>query len=193
MLKLGPRQYFWIKNRDKLPERIRLHYVAKGPDDKPLMLFLHGFPEFWYSWRFQLKEFSKEFSAFTQHSACKDHQFATSARNAKQTVATVTDSFNHAAEASSWKPAGDDPVLAVQMNTICSNVHLLVNPFSGLIDLQQKNCWDVLSHGGFYQGYHAQNRTCSVLSIVLYLEHHAPYNSEARAFLTWFARSSSCC
>ena len=71
-------------------------------------------------------------------------------------MATVTDSFNHAAEASSRKPAGDDPVLAVQMNTICSNVHLLVNLFSGLIDLQQKNCWDVLSHSGFYQGHHAQ-------------------------------------
>lgn len=25
------------------------------------MLFVHGFPEFWYSWRFQLKEFSKDY------------------------------------------------------------------------------------------------------------------------------------
>lgn len=25
------------------------------------MLFVHGFPEFWYSWRYQLKEFSKDY------------------------------------------------------------------------------------------------------------------------------------
>jgi pimeloyl-ACP methyl ester carboxylesterase len=31
---------------------VRLHYVAAG--DGPLVLLLHGFPEFWYSWRAQL-------------------------------------------------------------------------------------------------------------------------------------------
>jgi epoxide hydrolase 4 len=31
---------------------VRLHYVAAG--DGPLVLLLHGFPEFWYSWRRQL-------------------------------------------------------------------------------------------------------------------------------------------
>ncbi|XP_063709836.1 epoxide hydrolase 1-like [Culicoides brevitarsis] len=40
---------------------IRLHYVEKGDKSKPLMLFVHGFPEFWYSWRHQLKEFSKDY------------------------------------------------------------------------------------------------------------------------------------
>lgn len=36
---------------------IRMHYVSAGTGDT--ILFLHGFPEFWYSWRHQLFEFSK--------------------------------------------------------------------------------------------------------------------------------------
>ena len=28
--------------------QIQIHYVEKGDRSKPLMLFLHGFPEFWY-------------------------------------------------------------------------------------------------------------------------------------------------
>ena len=31
---------------------VRLHYVAEGEGD--LILFLHGFPEFWYAWKEQL-------------------------------------------------------------------------------------------------------------------------------------------
>jgi len=37
----------------------RLHIViggrAQGAQQKPLMLFVHGFPELWYSWRHQMK------------------------------------------------------------------------------------------------------------------------------------------
>lgn len=40
---------------------LRLHCVAAG--EGPLMLFLHGFPEFWYEWKEQLKEFGKDFLA----------------------------------------------------------------------------------------------------------------------------------
>lgn len=40
---------------------LRIHYVAKGDPSKPLMLCLHGFPEFWYSWRYQLKAFSDNY------------------------------------------------------------------------------------------------------------------------------------
>ncbi|AFY54544.1 putative hydrolase or acyltransferase of alpha/beta superfamily [Rivularia sp. PCC 7116] len=38
---------------------IKLHYVTQGSG--PLMLMLHGFPEFWYSWRYQIPEFASDF------------------------------------------------------------------------------------------------------------------------------------
>ncbi|AFZ25636.1 putative hydrolase or acyltransferase of alpha/beta superfamily [Cylindrospermum stagnale PCC 7417] len=38
---------------------VKLHYVTQG--EGPLMLMLHGFPEFWYSWRHQIPEFAKNF------------------------------------------------------------------------------------------------------------------------------------
>ena len=32
----------------------RLHYVQAGPEDGPPIILLHGFPEFWWSWRKQI-------------------------------------------------------------------------------------------------------------------------------------------
>src|SRR5258708_14713472 len=40
---------------------IKLHYVESGKGK--LILFLHGFPEFWYAWKSQLGEFGKEMRA----------------------------------------------------------------------------------------------------------------------------------
>ena len=40
---------------------IKLHYVISGPETAPVMLMLHGFPEFWYSWRYQIREFNKDY------------------------------------------------------------------------------------------------------------------------------------
>ncbi len=37
---------------------VRLHYVRAGKG--PLIVFLHGFPEFWYEWKAQLAEFGKD-------------------------------------------------------------------------------------------------------------------------------------
>ena len=34
---------------------IGLHAVAVGPQDGPLVVLLHGFPEFWYGWRKQIE------------------------------------------------------------------------------------------------------------------------------------------
>jgi pimeloyl-ACP methyl ester carboxylesterase len=48
------------KFRDRYVEvnGVRLHYVTAGKG--PLIVFLHGFPEFWYEWKNQLAEFGKD-------------------------------------------------------------------------------------------------------------------------------------
>jgi epoxide hydrolase 4 len=40
---------------------VRLHYVTAGTG--PLILFLHGFPEFWYAWKNQLADFGGDHHA----------------------------------------------------------------------------------------------------------------------------------
>jgi pimeloyl-ACP methyl ester carboxylesterase len=37
---------------------LQMHTVIEGPEDGPLIVMLHGFPEFWYSWRYQIKAFA---------------------------------------------------------------------------------------------------------------------------------------
>jgi pimeloyl-ACP methyl ester carboxylesterase len=37
---------------------VKLHYAKAGSG--PLIIFLHGFPEFWYAWKDQLAEFGKD-------------------------------------------------------------------------------------------------------------------------------------
>ncbi len=39
----------------------RLHYVTAGKGK--LIIFLHGFPEFWYEWKNQLAEFGRDYQA----------------------------------------------------------------------------------------------------------------------------------
>jgi len=43
------RQELWFER-----DGIRLHAVAAGPSDGRLVILLHGFPEFWYSWKAQI-------------------------------------------------------------------------------------------------------------------------------------------
>lgn len=40
------------QHRDIVTNGIRMHYVTQG--EGPLIVLLHGFPEFWYSWRLQI-------------------------------------------------------------------------------------------------------------------------------------------
>jgi len=37
---------------------VRLHYVTQGTG--PLLLFVHGFPDYWYGWRHQISEFARD-------------------------------------------------------------------------------------------------------------------------------------
>ncbi len=37
---------------------VRLHYARTGAG--PLIVFVHGFPEFWYEWKHQLAEFGRD-------------------------------------------------------------------------------------------------------------------------------------
>ena len=46
-----------------LPNGIRLHYASAGERDKPLLIFLHGFPEFWFAWHAQLQAFGDRYFA----------------------------------------------------------------------------------------------------------------------------------
>lgn len=38
---------------------VKIHYAAIGPETGPLAVFIHGFPDFWYSWRSQMDALSK--------------------------------------------------------------------------------------------------------------------------------------
>jgi pimeloyl-ACP methyl ester carboxylesterase len=54
-LPLGAEEGFLTSNG------VRLHYVAAGAADRPLVLLLHGFPEFWYSWRHQIADLGRRY------------------------------------------------------------------------------------------------------------------------------------
>ncbi|KAK9710963.1 alpha/beta hydrolase fold [Popillia japonica] len=51
---IGQHKYVKLK-------KVKLHYVEAGNKDQPLMLFLHGFPDCWISWRYQVPFFAEYF------------------------------------------------------------------------------------------------------------------------------------
>ena len=40
---------------------IKIHFVTLGSKENPLIVFIHGFPDFWYSWKDVMDNFSNEF------------------------------------------------------------------------------------------------------------------------------------
>ncbi|XP_063909712.1 epoxide hydrolase 4-like [Zophobas morio] len=51
---LGQHKYVKLKG-------VKFHYVESGSKDKPLVLLLHGFPDCWLSWRYQIPVLSEHF------------------------------------------------------------------------------------------------------------------------------------
>lgn len=47
----------------ELPNGMRLHFASAGEKGRPLILFVHGFPEFWYEWEAQLAAFGGDYFA----------------------------------------------------------------------------------------------------------------------------------
>lgn len=40
---------------------VKIHYAALGDRKSPLIVMIHGFPDFWYSWRDQMEALSKDY------------------------------------------------------------------------------------------------------------------------------------
>jgi len=40
---------------------VKIHYVSLGRNEDPLVVMIHGFPDFWYSWRAQMPALAKHF------------------------------------------------------------------------------------------------------------------------------------
>ena len=50
-----------IRHEDaRLSNGMRLHVASSGEAKQKLLLFIHGFPEFWYEWEHQLEEFGRD-------------------------------------------------------------------------------------------------------------------------------------
>lgn len=45
----------------ELSSGLRLHYASSGDPTAPLLLFLHGFPEFWFAWHDFMPQFADDF------------------------------------------------------------------------------------------------------------------------------------
>lgn len=74
---VNPKSFLTIKPRAHLEEKLHdpslgehlylkvnndtvIHAVSKGQPGAPLMVFVHGFPQFWYSWKSQMEVFSRQ-------------------------------------------------------------------------------------------------------------------------------------
>lgn len=42
---------------------VKIHYAALGDSHKPLIVMIHGFPDFWFTWRNQMEALSRDYYA----------------------------------------------------------------------------------------------------------------------------------
>ena len=47
-----------IENGYATNQGVKIHFAALGPKNGPLVVFVHGFPDFWYTWRSQMEALS---------------------------------------------------------------------------------------------------------------------------------------
>src|SRR5262245_26088486 len=40
---------------------VKIHYASIGPKTAPLVVMIHGFPDFWYTWRDQMEALSSNY------------------------------------------------------------------------------------------------------------------------------------
>jgi epoxide hydrolase 4 len=53
-------EHLFVSKHCPIAGDIQIHVAACGPKDAPALLFVHGFPEFWWSWKDQLTEFASD-------------------------------------------------------------------------------------------------------------------------------------
>ncbi len=71
---------------------LRMHYVTAGPEEGPPVVLLHGFPEFWYSWRFQIPALA---AAGYRVIAPDQRGYNLTEKQGPYTLKTVTDDIKH--------------------------------------------------------------------------------------------------
>ena len=54
MTPLGNVEHGFVDNQG-----VKIHYASLGSG--PLMIMIHGFPDFWYTWRHQMEGLAKDF------------------------------------------------------------------------------------------------------------------------------------
>ena len=50
-----------VEHHTAVNDGVKLHYVATGPADGPLVVMVHGFPDFWYTWRSQMEALQDDY------------------------------------------------------------------------------------------------------------------------------------